>query len=584
MSNSVSSQLLLDALAHCAQERFSKDSLDHLAIALEEGLKSSENPRIELFEALTNYVYQLRDGAIQATADTTSLFHEAQTLLGEAGSPRQSTSIDDQVANLLERIDLAASGGFDALEAGEIPEFDRLVESSSESIRIQNTLHRIHATLNAIERHTRSSRSSSPSLASIFSRHRRLLGSLVPPSLSNRVMPLAALEETLSLQLAETSGDLTVEGGGFVHPSYMPILTSLISQFTKSVSAKKIGDIRVSRQQEAIEIQLSLLLNDSPISEFRESAIEQGFLNTDAPVHDGDELQYLLLPRTSQANEQLFQSSALLDDLQSLCANVAVEPTGETITVTTTLPADVKLEEVTTFTLNGALYAILTESVKNADYTARADEVETHSSFEKEHGSYRVIKRNQSNSNEEVCLKIDDGANGFELFIDRMEPPGQLPVLDSSITNTHVGGGVRLLDRRLAVLLSPDELDDPLPSDFEAKSITTPRLLVLGAVPLISQLSPHDYQVSYAEGELDAIAAFQEQRPNAIVVEQQTRRTYNRLLATAEGMNIPVIVRDAEKRDFEFNSSYSEFKTIKTLTELEDQLQDRALKNDREDP
>lgn len=576
MSNSVSSQLLLDALAQCERERFSKDTLDRLCRALEEGLKLSDDPRIELFEALTNYVYQLRDGAIEATPDTASLFHEARVLLGEDGSTPQRVSFHDQVASLLERIDLAASGGFDALEAGEVSEFDRLIESTSDALRIQNTLHRIHAALNAIERHTQLTRSDNPSLVAIFSRLRRLLGSLAAPALSSQAIPLATLEEMLSVQLAETTVDLRVDGEGFVHPTYIPILSSLISQLAHSLSANKISDIRISHRQEVIEIQLTLLVRDLSTSDLLTYAIEQGFLSADAPIHDGDELQYLLLPRTAHANEQLIQSSSLFDDLQSLCAQVNVKSMGDTITVTTTLPANVRLEEVTTFKLHGALYAILTESVKNVDYTARVDEIDSRSSFNTEDDSYRVISRNQSKSKEEVCLHIDDGVKRIALYVDQMEPPGQFPVLHSSLTNAHIGGGVRLFDRRLVVLLSPDELDDPSLSDFEPPSSTAPRLLVLGTVPLISLLSVPDYQVSYAKGELDATAAFQEQRPSAILVEQQKLAAYRRLLADAKGLNVHILVQDALKQALESNSSHSEFQTIKTLSELEAQLQGLA--------
>ena len=574
----------MDALAHCARERFSRDSLDRLCDALEGGLKSSDDPWIELLEALTNYVYQLRDGAIQANADTTSLFHEARTLLGDDASSRPSVSFDDQVANLLERIDLAASGGFDALEAGEVSEFDRVVESTSESLRIQNALHRIHAALNAIERHTQLSRSDSPSLATLFSRHRQLLDSLAPPPFSNQAIPLAALEELLSLQLAETNTDLKVDSEAFVHPTYIPMLTSLITHLANTVSTRKIEDIQISRRQDEIEIRLTLRSGDSPLSDFHTTAIERGFLNSNAPIHDGDELQYLLLPRTSRANEQLTQSSALFDDLQSLCGNVSVESMEETITVTTTLPANVKLEEVTTFKLNGELYAILTESVKNVDYTANADEVETPSSPTSEPGSYRVISLNQSKRNDDACLQIDDGINRIAMFVDQMEPPGQLPVLDSFIKNAHIGGGVRLLDRRLAILLSPGEFDELLPSAFIPSPSATSRLLVLGAVPLVSQLSLHEYQVSYVEGELDAVAAFQEQRPKAIMVAQHEIATYDRLLTTDKVMNVAVIVFKSGNQELEIESPYSEFKTVNTLTELEAQLQGLVGKNDDDHP
>ena len=252
----------------------------------------------------------------------------------------------------------------------------------------------------------------------------------------------------------------------------------------------------------------------------------------------------------------------------------------ETITVTTTLPANVKLEEVTTFKLNGELYAILTESVKNVDYIANADEVETPSLHKSESGSYRVIRLNQSKRNDDACLQIDDGVDRIALFVDRMEPPGQLPVLDSSIRNAHIGGVVRLLDRRLAILLSPDEIDDLLPSAFELPSSVALRLLVLGAVPLVSQLSSHEYQVSYAEGELDSVAAFQEQRPKAIVVEVHELATYDRLLTKAKVMDVPVIVPRSGNQELKIESPYSEFKIVNTLTELEAQLQGLAGTND----
>ena len=570
--------MLLDALAHCVRERFSDESLDTLCDALESGSKSNDDPTFELFEAMTNYVYQLRDGAIEVTADTTSLFRKAESLLDEDSAFRQGISFDDEVTNLLERIDLEASGGFDALEAGEVPEFDKSTDSESDSIRTHNSLHRLLASLESIESIAEETRSSVP-FARVFARHRRLLDALTPPANTSHALPLRTLEELLTLQLTVTSTDVDVDDESVVHPTYIPLLSSLVTQLVNTLSIIEISDLSISRKQDTIEIQLVLHTSETHLSGSRALAVEKGFLHPDAPLREAQELQYLLLPESAEAHEPLIRSAALIDQLQTVCAQVTFEATEETHRLTTVLPANVSLEEVAVFKLNGALYALLTESVTEVIYPSKTARTEVSSTLETELGSYRVSTLNTTSGNHEACLLIDDGENRLALFVDRIETPGQLPIFDSFSVNNYVGGGMRLLDRRLVVLLSIDDLDDALTSTLSPRKSATYRLLVLGEVPLASQLSKRIYQTSIAAGELNATAAFQEQHPHAILVEQNDLPVYGNLLTHANRLNIPVIVQRSGSFDIEIQGSRDEFKSIINLTELEALLQTLVLED-----
>ncbi len=521
---------------------------------------------------MTNYVYQLRDGAIQVTSDTTSLFRRAQTLLDEDSPSRHGISFDDEVASLLERIDLEASGGFDALEAGEVPEFDKPTDSNSDSLRVHNTLHRLFASLKSIENTTEEI----PSRAAFerrLSEHRRLLNSLAPPTRMRSALPLTTLEELLTLQLTFIDADLDVDEHGLVHPSYIPLLSSLITQLTNVLNIAKIRNTQISRGQDTIEIQVTLNDSDTHASGLRANAIERGFLHADAPLHEGANLQYLLLSESASANEPLIQTSALFNQLQSFCAKVVVEAMDETHIVTITLPANVRLEETTVFQLNGALYAVLTESVAEVNYLSKTDGAAVLSSLESEYGPYRVSNLSERNENHEACLLIDNGEDRVALFVDRIEPPAQIRVFDPLSSNAYIGGSICLLDRRIVILLSSDDLDDALSPSPDLQIAPTFRLLALSATPVISQLSRRVYEVLIAEGELDATRSIQEHRPQAILVQQRDVSTYGNLLSLANRWEIPVIVQCSGQLDIEIEGWRDQFKMIATSTELEAVLQ-----------
>ena len=569
MSNSVSSQLLLESLANCVRERSSRESLDQLCQILDDGLTSVDDPHVELFEALANYVYQLRDGAIQTSDDTASLFREALVLLGEDPSSLQRASSADRTAGLLERIDLAASGGFDALEAGEIPDAERLIDAKSESLRIQSTLHRLHSSLETIERHTQSS-PLSPSFTSVLSRHRQLLDALAPSPSPSQSVSLTSLDEMLSLEVGESETDITIDAEGSVHPSYLPTLSSIVTQLTNTFPSIRV--MKIFREQDTLDIQLTFDANDSISSSLRTSAINHGFLNSDAPLRNGDEIQYLLVPDSSQPDEQLIQSSSLFDHLQSLCARVVAESSAETTEMSITLPANFRLEQVVVFKQDGALYAVWTDIVADIEYATFNEDISFRSFIENDQGSFRVVNSNQMRGEHEACLFINDGGFRVALFVDQIETPGQLAVLDSLSPETHLGGGVRLLDRRFVVLLSAVELNDGSPPSLNSQVGTTRRLLVLGSAPLAKGLSRNTYHISHAAGELEATATFQEQRPYAILVEQNELPAYRRLLSTAKRLDVPVVVQISPNRDDVSDISNTEFRSVRTLTELEAQL------------
>ena len=143
MSLSDARQTLLDALDSCISERISDESLARLCTALEASAQSETGLQVELIEALTNYGFQLRDGAVSPTPTTPSLFREAHALLNGVEQPDFGDAQRHKVADLLERIDLEASGGFDESEVGEVSTFDYATGAKNDSQRLRNTLHRL---------------------------------------------------------------------------------------------------------------------------------------------------------------------------------------------------------------------------------------------------------------------------------------------------------------------------------------------------------------------------------------------------------------------------------------------------------
>ncbi len=571
MSDSLSNRLLLDSLARCVEERFAIEALDGLCDALERALSSGAGTYTELLEALANYGHQLHAGAIQLTDETTALFREAQAILSEDGTSRQGISIDDRATRLLERIDLEASGGFDAFEAGEVAAVDGSVDPNDELLQLQNLIHRLHASLDTAERYVSLS-GISKQLADVLSRHRQLLDSLTATPPGSQVVPLVNVEEMLGLQLGGTDVNVNVEGEGSVHATYVPILTSLVTQLTASFDAKTNRTVSLKPNQDTIEIELILERDQTSLTGLRANAIERDFLSVHAPLSDGDDLQYVLLPNACEADERLVQSSALLDHFNVLGANVAIDSREKTIRVCAALPANVRLESVTVFQIDGATYAILTNSVNDIDYSRTADDATFKQTTESSSKTFHVKGLDPSRTSHEVSLLVQDGEGSGALFVDQIESPGQLVVGDTFDATIHVGGSVSLLDRRLVVLISRDDLDESRAPSRNAEPVAMLRLLALGDVTFASQVNRLVSQVSFADGDMVAMAALQEQRPHAIFIDDRDLAMYANVLSRAQLLHVPLIVRTSRELSATVDHLGFEYVSITTLTELESKL------------
>jgi len=571
VSDSVSHQLLLDCLARCVEERFAIDALDGLCDALELALHSGAGTHTELIEALANYGHQLHAGAIQLSDETTALFREAQAILSEDGTSRQGISIDDRATRLLERIDLEASGGFDAFEAGEVSAVDVSATSNYEVVQLRNTIHRLHASLDTLERYASSTGVGKP-LADVLSRHRQLLDSLTTTSPGSQVVPLMTVEEMLGLQLGGTHVNVNVEGEGSVHATYAPILTSLVTHLTASFDATTNRTVTIKPNQDVIEIELTLEMDQASLTGLRAKAIERDFLRVHAPLRDGDELQYVLLPDTCEAGECLVQSSALFDHFNALGANVAIDSPDKTIRVCAELAANVRLESVTVFQIDGATYAILTNSINDIDYTRSVNDTTFKQTTESTGKTLHLKGLGPSKTNCEVSLLIEDDDGSGALFVDQIESPGQLVVGDTFDATIHVGGSVRLLDRRLVVLISGDDLAESRQPSRSAEPDAMLRLLALGDVIFASQVNRHVSQVSFADGDMVAMSTLQEQRPHAIYLEHRDLSTYTDVLSSAQQLHVPLIVRTCGELSATVDDRGLEYESIKTLTELESKL------------
>ncbi len=571
MADSVSHRLLLDCLARCVEEHFAIDALGELCDTLERALNLGAVTNTELVEALANYGHQLHAGAIQLTEETTALFREAQAILSEDGMSRQGVSIEDRATRLLERIDLEASGGFDAFEAGEVAAVDGSVDPNYELLQLRNLIHRLHASLDTVERYVSTSAVGKPS-ADVLSRHRQLLDSLTTTPPGSQVVPLMTVEEMLSLQLGGTRVNVNVDGESTVHPTYAPILTSLVTHLTASFDATTNRTVTIKPNQDVIEIELTLEMDQAGLAGLRAKAIERDFLSVHAPLHDADELQYVLLPDTCEAGERLVQTSALFDYLNALGADVAIDSPDKTIRVRTELPAKVRLESVTVFQIDGAKYAILTNSINDIDYTRSVNDTTFKQSIESGSRILHVKGLGPSKTNHEACLLIKDDDGSGALFVDQIESPGQLVVGDTFDVTIHVGGSVRLLDRRLVVLLSLDDLDESRPPSGGAEPDAMLRLLALGDATFASQVSRHVSQVSFADGDLVAMAALQEQKPHAIYLEYRDLSTYTNVLSRAQQLHVHLIVRTCGELSATVDHRDLEYESITTLTELESKL------------
>ncbi len=572
MTNSVTNQALNTQLAKCVIEQFSNAALGELCDLLESTRKSIDAKRAELVGALTNFAHQLHDGAIQPTDDTAPIFLEAQALLSTEAT--STVGFDDQVANLLERIDLAASGGFDEVEAGNLPTSIVNDRDRKKETLTHNALHRLQATIETMQRYLESTHELS-SIEHLIDRQRDLIDLLKLQSQNSPTADLRAIEDALSVRLRANDVPLSVSGDAALHPDYAELIATFLFQLSDVIGLDQIGDLNIICEQDSIQATIALKNRNLDSKALRQEAIRCNFSKPDAPLSDTDVWQYLLLPESPHTMKNLRDVDPLFDLLHVLRVDVNFKVAHEVMYITTLLPSNGSVEQVTVFRIGADLYAIASDAVERIDLLPKSNDATI-----QPHGSnYRIKRMDGITHDANMCLFLGDTHQTTPLLVDSIEPDGQLVVFNHPHAFSHLGGSLRLLDGRLVVLISSDDLCANAPRAIGRARKSKLRIMALGNCAWESQLDGSQCSITVSDRELMASTLLQERKPHAVVFRATDRVRFHRFLDKAQLADVPALMLTTESDGFSYDSSYTNFKLVTSVSELEHELHKLANKS-----
>ena len=570
MSDSKVNSPIVEQLSRCIDADFESKKLDQLCEVLDTHTLSGDGIGVELVYAIANLAHQLRDGAIQRTKPTKALFREVRDLLQqvEAAESNRALHVEAQFAGLLERIDLEASGGFDASEAGDLGLVDGTKTPILRVSLVQDILRRLRALNRSVQSHTQST-FDAREVDRTLDRQAELIDALASELDTLERMPLDSLAERLGLEFVGSNITPRVENHVELHPSFVEPLISLVKQLATLANDDDKAELNIDQANGETRIQL-LTQKDPSADELRTSAVVNGLLAPDAGLNEAELQQFLWLSGFEE-NQDNPDGSTLLTSIQSLHGTVSTKRHENAWHLGVSFPANTKLEAVTVFRIGSDLYGLPSEWVVGVQPTTKRNEVSFEPLIRYEDSSYHIIALPNTTSYASHHVFLAGAGDHMALSVDGVEAPGQLVLADPAFSNAW-GGSSTLLDGRLVVMLSMYDLVD---SDQEQRSSTTGtvhRLLVLNDVAMASQLADRRLRIEYASRETRAFTAFQEQRPHAVLVGANDVANYSNLLQLACDKEVKVLVEVEAGATPNPPIPGSSYQPVATLSDLRDAL------------
>ncbi|MYD42531.1 MAG: hypothetical protein F4W90_01405 [Gammaproteobacteria bacterium] len=548
MAESTPTSFIISQLEACIAANFSATEIGTLSEALLAAPADLAPAYAELLEALTNYALQLRDGAVKQSSSTATLFRESAALLQEADTREQpSANVAEAIHSLLERLDLEASGGFDAAEAGELPIDATSSENAAQTFRMRQAMHRIRCLIDSI----RPSTMSPTPLSAQEALRRAQLGILqaleadlpIEPSVSVRVVGDAIAGKFTDINLK-----VSVSSDQQVHSSCIHALTTLGSHVITSLPQEGGIEVDIAATGETIAMNLSVPSELPTPDKLIHVAKEAGFVRTSALLGSDELRQFMLLPAKRDSG-WLKEVSSLFAVLNHYGAEVKFQSATNGTQVNLTIPSTMRECAVAVFALGNSLYAFAVQDIEKVEVRNPT----THSNIDREPSfddSDNIFKLSSERSaHADVCVTLTRPPNTHQIYFTSQEPDGYVVSLDSPVT-PH--GCVQLRDGRVVNLISIWDLDGFADARRSKTSIKPAlRLIAFNDCELPMQLSSNEIAVEMVSTELAAISAMQENRPHGLLVAKQSPISHPALFNFAKDRRINVLteVRSQNQKD-----------------------------------
>lgn len=572
VANKVELESVLERIDACIAALFSQVSIGRLHALVDEPPELSLPGTRALFRSFANYVHQLHDGVIDPSTSTKPIFVEFAELL-RAGETRElPMRFEQRLADLDERIDIEASGGFDAAEAGELGTFSPVTATEGQRNGAYRAGMRLRASLDSLQR----LHADGPAFAHVLATQSELLAALLEELPAEPMTPLQTFAEQLALLLGQSKWAVSMPDDGSINASIADEIASLAVEIALALGSERNGSVSMRASDAELRIEFSSDAMAFTPETLRRSAIERELLTVRAQLSDSEALQFALLPDSEFDADSLMAQSMLFASLEYLGAQLTIEKEDEFARFVLCVPQSNRLTSVAVFETNNASYAVLTSDVKSCE--PRLADAEANESFDD--SRYPVAFRNAVKDGEGYCVTLQDAHGEVQWHVNATEVEGLALVGTCDTPSVLLGGCTRLLDRRVVTLLTVADVRSPIFDAVAINGSTNPRLLAFTGCELPTQLRRQDVVVDWVNNETEAIAEMQECQPHVALLNKTHLKRAARFLLEARKREVHALV-ETSVGDQEPSES-AELKTVQTSRELLTELR-ASIERDRED-
>ena len=574
MNDFNSLETLVKQLRACTDEsrsvatlRQTREALEELAFEIPDAPKTLK----ELADALANLIDQIANQAVEQSATIQSLLERSIEVFvnAENGSHVKSSANENPLDELIDAIDVEASGGFDEDEddwedSDDIPE-----ELSSGALRTANQLRRLKAHVESLANKAEEESLRPDDVIANVARQKSLIDAMLT-SLQRRGTNNTSL---LELELKFNFNETLITNR--LHPAenWSRAVTREVGLLAKELSQGHLSipsQIELNRAADRIEIVMIFEVADLTATTMREMAASLGMLDPTRQLDDASALQFALVSTTPKTNDapQVFAPAAVR--LHKLQANLKLESRKDVIRATLSLPSDLIAMNVKVFRSKGRLYAMAEEWISGIANNPKlnADAFDPQVLIKDQSYPLMLADPGQAKQNG-PCLILFGDVGEFALMVNEVvENPINLVMPSESVLGQQ-GGWVRI-DDKIAVLVHPTDFEQRQRSHSALDQVLKPHLVSLDERTPVSWFNEHTVEVRSASSERDTLCMMQEWRPIALIAPASGFTAGSALPDFCARHDIPTLQRKLSSGSDESQSQVvkSTYKNASELNEI----------------
>ena len=539
------------AVSACVEHDLSEQSLRQLQLVLEQ-TSEFEQPLVgELVHALENLTLQYLNGSIELSSELPVLMTDAADSMLQLNDTHGELSSEQsqELSDLIERIDIEASGGF---EFDDDQEF--LADSGASTIPSDQgdlanpALIHLSALADSLSFHAERSGEASSNLTQLVLRQQELLRDVWQRQ-ERASTPLSLLktgfsnDSNLTFELSESTTHCVV------HQTLVEKLRNLLDIISNLLIESSLQiDVLVGLQKEMLRIDMNFSGLMLSVNHIRRSAQEAIGANSVQTLNNHEVLQYSLAVVTDSLTDD--KTQLFMDWIQRMHAALRVELHSDSMGLVIELPQATKAEEITIFEVAENRYGLRSNQVTEVVNQPELDPSTFEQAVRYQDQIYDVVRLGraaQTDTKLERVILIE-GVKKLAIPIDSEPSLGELIVNITHQSNYPTTGYVELWDGRGCVLIDADEFNQDTVTSRSYVSQERTRLYATPNVPHMAWLNSPLFELTQVKDLLALQSRCQEQLPDAIVTTNHDLHQVIQRESVVAAKKLPVFVLTADSQ------------------------------------